>query len=78
MVEGETTAPSPLQEADLISLMEKHGIGKYACLRSVVVITMSGLKVFCSCHIHSSLHTPKSILTCRMTVVVPSHTIGFY
>ena len=27
MVEGETNPPSLLQEADLIALMDKHGIG---------------------------------------------------
>ena len=27
MIEGETTPPPLLQEADLIALMEKHGIG---------------------------------------------------
>lgn len=27
MVEGSTTAPSLLTEADLIALMDKHGIG---------------------------------------------------
>ena len=27
MVEGETSPPPLLQEADLIALMEKHGIG---------------------------------------------------
>ncbi len=29
MVDGATTAPPLLQEADLIGLMEKHGIGMY-------------------------------------------------
>lgn len=29
MVEGETNPPSLLQEADLIALMEKHGIGQW-------------------------------------------------
>ena len=29
MTEGETTPPPLLQEADLIALMEKHGIGRY-------------------------------------------------
>ena len=28
MVDGETTAPSLLTEADLIALMDKHGIGE--------------------------------------------------
>lgn len=28
MVDGETTPPPLLQEADLISLMDKHGIGE--------------------------------------------------
>ena len=38
MVEGETSPPHPLQEADLIALMEKHGIGCYhSFLRAVIL-----------------------------------------
>ena len=29
MAEGKTNPPSLLQEADLIALMEKHGIGQW-------------------------------------------------
>jgi len=51
MVEGQTTAPPLLQEADLIALMEKHGIGivcTYICMCSVCVC-LCGV---CSCVQH--------------------------
>lgn len=35
MLEGETTPPPLLHEADLIALMDKHGIGE-VCMYSVV------------------------------------------
>ena len=37
MVEGETSPPSLLQEADLIALMEKHGIGESVSLKETHV-----------------------------------------
>ncbi|KAK7081073.1 DNA topoisomerase 3-alpha [Halocaridina rubra] len=37
MVDGETSPPSLLTEADLIALMEKHGIGKYCSFIQFVV-----------------------------------------
>ena len=40
MMEGETSPPSLLQEADLIALMEKHGIGEMK----------ASVKIFCYCH----------------------------
>lgn len=40
MVEGETCPPSLLHEADLIALMEKHGIGVLRLVsRSVTALT---------------------------------------
>lgn len=39
MVDGQTSPPNLLTEADLISLMDKHGIGK-------LVITMKTKVVF--------------------------------
>ena len=37
MMEGETSPPSLLQEADLIALMEKHGIGESVSLKETHV-----------------------------------------
>ena len=40
--EGQTEAPQLLTEADLIALMEKHGIGKYISI--VHYITLSKIQ----------------------------------
>lgn len=37
MEEGKTSPPNPLTEADLIALMEKHGIGNYTNRPGVVL-----------------------------------------
>lgn len=37
MLDGETTPPPLLHEADLIALMDKHGIGKYILIICVCV-----------------------------------------
>lgn len=47
MAEGQTSPPSPLTEADLIALMEKHGIGKGVNrLKFGMVGSMMGLGKF--------------------------------
>ena len=38
MVDGSTSPPPLLTEADLIALMEKHGIGKYCNLKFFIII----------------------------------------
>lgn len=41
MVDGETSPPQLLTEADLIALMEKHGIGQYSLSPQRVALELS-------------------------------------
>ena len=65
MVDGATTPPPLLQEADLIGLMEKHGIGKnrdfpYTHHRHLIFVSRrkSGKKIICTIQWNLLIRTP--------------------
>lgn len=51
MVDGQTSPPQLLTEADLIALMEKHGIGRPQRFFSYVQRDVRAFRTFTFCHI---------------------------